>query len=109
MEIRAYKPFQKTKGVHAGKWRLRFSYRLDESDIWKRIDRHFDSYSAAIKQRPTIESQIKQTHGGFTKGAAMTFSHLAEHALSTYYAPATIKRGVKVDGVKSTASITPHR
>ncbi|MEQ1762016.1 MAG: site-specific integrase [Pyrinomonadaceae bacterium] len=108
MEIRSHKPFQKKKGVHAGKWRLRISYRLDEGDPWKQVDRHFKSYSAAIKARPTIESEIKKTHGGFTKGAAMTFAQLATHALATYYAPATIKKGVKVDGVKSTASINRH-
>jgi hypothetical protein len=107
MEIRTHKPIKKT-GKHAGAWRLRISYRLDGGDPWKQVDRHFRSYSAAIKARPAIESEIKQTHGGFTKGSAMTFDNLAAHALATYYAPATIKKGVKVDGVKSTASINRH-
>jgi integrase len=107
MEIRAHKPVKKT-GKHAGAWRLRISYRLDSGDTWKQVDRHFKTYSTAIKARPAIESEIKQTHGKFTKGAAMTFNHLAAHALATYYAPATIKKGVKIDGVKSTASITRH-
>ncbi len=107
MEIRAHKPIKKT-GKHAGAWRLRISYRLDGGDPWKQVDRHFRSYSDAIKARPGIESEIKKTHGGFTKGSAMTFNNLATHALATYYAPATIKKGVKVDGVKSTASINRH-
>src|SRR5687768_6478512 len=107
MEIRAHKPIKKT-GKHAGAWRLRISYRLDSGDAWKQVDRHFKSYSAAITARPAIESEIKKTHGGFTKGAAMTFDSLAAHALATYYAPATIKKGVKVDGVKWTGSITRH-
>lgn len=108
MEIRAHKAFKKTKGIHAGKWRLRISYRLDDGGPWKQVDRHFNTFSAAIKARPVIESEIRQTHGGFTKGASMTFDSLAAHALATYYAPATIKNGVKVDGVKSTASINRH-
>jgi integrase len=107
MEIRSHKPIKKT-GKHAGAWRLRISYRLDGGDAWKQVDRHFKTYSAAIKARPGIESDIKKTHGSFTKGAAMTFDQLATHALATYYAPATIKKGVKVDGVKSTASINRH-
>ena len=73
MEIRSHKPIKKT-GKHAGAWRLRISYRLDSGDAWKQVDRHFKSYSAAIKARPGIESDIKKTHGGFTKGAAMTFN-----------------------------------
>jgi integrase len=107
MEIRAHKPVKKT-GKHAGAWRLRISYRLDEGDDWKQVDRHFRSYSAAIKARPGIESEIEKTHGGFTKGASMTFQNLAAHALATYYSPATIKKGVKVNGVKSTGSVTRH-
>ena len=107
MEIRAHKPIKKT-GKHAGSWRLRINYRLDSGDAWKQVDRHFKTYTAAIKARPAIESEIKQTHGKFTKGASMTFNHLADHALATYYAPATVKKGIKIDGVKSTASINRH-
>jgi len=81
---------------------------MDSGDHWKQVDRHFKSYTEAIKARPGIESEIKQTHGRFTRGAGMTFNHLAAHALASYYAPATIKKGVKVDGVKSTGSISRH-
>jgi integrase len=107
MEIRAHKPIRKT-GKHAGSWRLRINYRLSAGEPWKQVDRHFKTYTAAIKARPAIESEIKQTHGKFTKGASMTFNHLADHALATYYAPATVKKGIKIDGVKSTASINRH-
>jgi integrase len=108
MDIETHKPFKVEVGRFKGKWKLRIKWRADSDLPWQSIDRYFDRLDALKKARPKLESEIRKTHGGFTRGATMTFDALAVHALATYYAPATVKKGVKVDGVKSTASINRH-
>jgi integrase len=113
MQINSMKPFKRKtdgrgKGRRKGQWVLRIRYRTDEMQPWKSVERVFDTYGKALDERPKLEREIRTTHGGFTRGEKMTYEDLTKYALSTYYAPATIKKGVKVDGVKSTASINRH-
>lgn len=113
MRIHTVKPFRrKTDGRGGGKrkgqWVSRIKYRISEDGPWKTVERVFDTYSKALDARAILEKEIRSTHGGFTRGEKMTFEDLSRHALATYYAPATFKKGIKVDGVKSVASINRH-
>jgi integrase len=82
-------------------WVLRLEYFDHVTDKLKRVDRYFEKREDAIDARPALEARIRKTLGQVIKGDRMTFADLAAKCKSTFYKPAVILAGRKVDGVKS--------
>jgi integrase len=83
------------------KWVLRVKYFDEFEGRDRSTERQFDTRTAAVDCRPQLEANIRKTHGQIRKGDRMSFGDLAILAKRTFYKPAVILNGRKVDGIKS--------
>lgn len=110
MQVIASKPFKVKLKSKAGTVRTRWQVKL-----WSRhpythkleilTQKTFESKAAASDSIQKLIKQYDQTHGRIREGERMTFSDLADRAKQTFYKPAVIIQGRKVDGVKQYKSI----
>lgn len=81
-------------------WTLRFTF-TDQFGSTKRKTYQFATRNAANDARPGLEEKLRKTHGQSVIGDKMTFRELADFAKRTFYRPAEIVEGRKVEGIKS--------
>lgn len=86
-------------------WTSRVIY-FDQADrIEKTIERTAKTKAAATDIQNETVAKLKRTGGNIIKGEKMTFDALVDHALSTFYAKAERRHGLKTSGVKSHATV----
>lgn len=65
------------------------------------MERHADKRSDATDLRNRLVEEIRSSHGQSQTGERMTFAELVSIASSTFYKPAVIVEGRKIDGVRA--------
>lgn len=107
MEIKSSIFRRGSKGGKDGKnyekpWTLRFLF-ADETGRQRKKTYQFAKKLDAIDARPSIEADLKMTHGRSAMGEKMTFKDLAQYAQANFYKQAVIAEGRKIDGIRSHA------
>jgi len=81
-------------------WTLRFTF-VDQLENTKRKTYQFATRTDALDARPKLESELRETQGQSVIGEKTSFRDFAAYAKRTFYRPAVIVDGRKVDGIKS--------
>ncbi len=100
MEIKT-KVFKRKTGKSKGRWIIRIEYFDEVLGRQRFMERHAEKRSDAIDERDRLSKGIEKSHGQIQTGERMTFENLADICEKTFYKPAVIVEGRKVDGVRS--------
>lgn len=100
MEVKS-KIIKRKTGKSKGKWVIRIEY-FDELEGRKRYyERHAERRGDAIDECNRLVERLKASQGQSQTGERMTFADLTSIALSTFYKPAIVVDGKKIDGVRA--------
>lgn len=86
-------------------WVVRIEYFDPVQRRDRTIERGFTSKSDAIDERNRQITNLKESHGQIQTGERMTFLDLVRVGRERFYKPAVIENGLKVEGVRSYASV----
>lgn len=105
MRIQAGRPFKitlKNGGKKRVRWQVKFWARDEATGKLVEVARKtFESRLQAVDAIPRLVRDYAQTQGRIRTGEKMTFSDLVAVARETFYAPATVRNGQTIEGVRS--------
>ncbi len=104
MKVTATRPF-KTKLRNKTVWQVQFVTTDTASGKRKVLSRKtFKTKADASDAIPAIIVNYSKTEGRITTGERMTFADLVKVAKDSFYAPATVRDGVKIAGTRTPAT-----
>lgn len=83
------------------KWTLQITYPDPETGRKRTREKQFDRRIDAIDRRNEMVAEIEKTQGRISTGGRMTFRDLVEFSKRSFYRPAVLAEGRKIDGVRS--------
>ncbi len=93
------------KDRRAGKWVAEIRFSDPDTGDLRRREKQFELRVQAVEGLKQMVSEIERTGGRIATGAAMSFHDLCEKSKATFYKPAVIHEGRKIDGVRSYRSV----
>jgi len=100
MKIKS-KVIKRKTGKSKGKWVIKIEYFDPTAGRTRYMERHADKRGEAIDERNRLVEDLASSQGQSQTGERKTFADLTSTALSTFYKPAIISDGRKIDGVRA--------
>lgn len=107
MEVKS-KVFKRKSGKSNGKWIVRIEYFNQLAGKTQFMERHASKRGDAIDERNRLVTDLKQSHGQIQSGERMTFTELSNICGETFYRPAVLVEGRKIEGVRAHNTARNH-
>jgi|GEM_PF-5832531 len=95
------KVIRQKSGKSKGKWIIKIEYLDQLSGKTRFMERHTVKRGDAIDERNRLVEELRSSQGQCQTGERMTFADLTATAPSTFYKPAVVIDGRKIDGVRA--------
>lgn len=104
MEIQS-KVIKRKTGKSKGKYIVRIRYFDQSIGRHRNLERHADRKGDATDLRNRLVEELKASDGKSEVGVRMAFKDLADHGLTSFYKPAVLHDGRKIDGVRAFSTV----